>query len=254
MSDVLTGTTGTAGTTTGTIRFRGWNEVPPQFRPPSPPRHFVGRDTELAGIRAGGVTVLSGPGGVGKTALALKWLQERRSGDQLYVDLATQDLDQLLRAFRLTGVGVDERAAVFRSLVIRRQFTLLLDNVDSADQVIPLLPSSGTVLVTSRVRLNLPQAREIDVEPLADDGRIGQLLDRSYVELPERQARLYRLCAWEPGTFGVPVAAAIAGESDCDVEDALDDLVEKSLLTEVGDDAFRFHDLVRAHARTKRYQ
>ncbi len=84
-----------------------------------------------------------------------------------------------------------------------------------------------------------------------DDPRLDALLDLSYVELPERQARLYRLCAWEQGAFDVPVAAAIAGESDCDVEDALDDLVEKSLLTEVGD-AFRFHELVRAHARTKR--
>lgn len=246
MSDVL------AGTTTGAIR--GTNDVPRRFRPPAPPRHFVGRAAELAGIRPGGVTVLSGPGGVGKTALALKWLQERRSGDQLYVDLATQDLDRVLRAFRLTGVDAEDRAAVFRSLVIRRQFTLLLDNADSADQVTPLLPASGTVLVTSRGKLDLPQAQKIDVEPLTDDGRLGQLLDRSYVELPERQARLYRLCAWEPDAFGVPVAAAIAGESDCDVEDALDDLVEKSLLTEVGDYAFRFHDLVRAHARTKRYQ
>lgn len=244
MSDVL------AVATTGVIRGR--NDVPPHFRPPAPPRHFVGRDAELAGIRACGVTVLSGPGGVGKTALALKWLRERGSGDQLYFDLATHDLDGLLRAFRLHDVSVDDRSAVFRSLVSRRQFTLLLDNADSADQVTPLLPASGTVLVTSRSRLNLPQAQEIDVEPLTDDGRLGQLLDLSYVELPERQARLYRLCAWQPGAFDVPVAAAIAGESECDVEDALDDLVEKSLLTEVGDDAFRFHELVRAHARTKR--
>ena len=244
MSDVL------AVRATGVIRGR--NDVPPRFRPPAPPRHFVGRDAELAGIRAG-VTVLHGASGVGKTALALKWLRERGSGDQLYLDLATHDLSRVLRAFGLDVESGDE-SAVFRSLVTLRQFTLLLDNADSAEQVTPLLPASGTVLVTSRTRLGLPQAQEIVVEPLADDGRLGPLLDRSYVELPERQARLYRLCAWEPDAFGVPVAAAIAGEADCDVEDALDDLVEKSLLTEVGDYAFRFHDLVRAHARAKRYQ
>jgi hypothetical protein len=243
MSDVLT------VTTTGVIRSR--NDVPPRFRPPAPPRHFVGRDAELAAIRPGGVTVLSGPGGVGKTALALKWVRERGSGDQLYIDLAAFDLGRLLRAFGLNADPAD-RKAVFRSLVMRRQFTLLLDNADSADQVTPLLPASGTVLVTSRKRLNLPQAQEVHVEPLTDDGRLEKLLDLSYVELPERQARLYRLCAWQPGTFDVPVAAAIAGEPECDVEDALDDLVEKSLLTEVGDYAFRFHELVRAHARTKR--
>jgi hypothetical protein len=245
MSDVLT------KTTTGVFRCRG--EVPARFRPPAPPRHFVGRDDELARIRAGGVTVLCGPGGVGKTALALKWLRERGSCDQLHVDLSVrQAVGDVLAALGLHDVPDDERAAVFRSLVTRRQLTLLLDNADSAEQVMPLLPASGTVLVTSRRRLGLPQALEVDVEPLTGDERLGDLLDRSYVELPERQARLYRLCAWQPGAFGVPVAAAIAGESECDVEDALDDLVEKSLLTEVGDDAFRFHDLVRAHARTKR--
>ncbi|GGU40292.1 hypothetical protein [Lentzea flava] len=244
MSDVLT------GTTTGAVRFRGRGGVPPQFQLPEPPRHFVGRQEELARIRAGGVTVLSGPAGVGKTALALKWLQDRGSG--LYVDLAVREpVEDLLTAFGLSDVAADDAAAVFRSLVTRRQFTLLLDNADSAEQVTPLLPASGTVVVTSRERLNLAQAQEIDVEPLTDDGRIQQLLDLSYVELPERQARLYRLCAWQPGPFDVQAVAAIAGEHECDVEDALDDLVEKSLLTEVGD-AFRFHDLVRAHARTKR--
>ncbi|MET8762524.1 hypothetical protein [Lentzea sp. NPDC004782] len=244
MSDVLT------RAATAAIRYR--TGVPPQLRPPAAPRHFVGRGDELAAVRAGGVTVVSGPGGVGKTALALKWLQDRGSGDQLYVDLAVREpLGDLLRAFGLSDVEVDESVALFRSLTARRQFTLLLDNADSAEQVTPLLPASGTVLVTSRSKLNLPQAQEIHLEPLADDGRLEELLDLSYVELPERQARLYRLCAWQPDTFGVPVAAAIAGEPECDVEDALDDLVEKSLLTEVGD-AFRFHELVRAHARTKR--
>ncbi|USX52359.1 ATP-binding protein [Lentzea sp. HUAS12] len=244
MRDVLV-----AGATGG---IRGRDDVPPRFRPPAPPRHFVGRDAELAGIRAG-VTVLHGASGAGKTALALKWLRDRGSGAQLYVDLAAHDLGRVLRAFGLDAGPADEQA-VFRGLVTRRQFTLLLDNADSAEQVTPLLPASGTVLVTSRSRLALPGAREIAVGPLPDDGRLGPLLDLSYVELGERQARLYRLCAWEPGAFGVPVAAAIAGEPECDVEDALDDLVEKSLLTEVGDDAFRFHDLVRAHARAMRYQ
>ena len=244
MRDVLA-----AGATGG---IRGRDDVPPRFRPPAPPRHFVGRDAELAGIRAGR-TVLHGPSGSGKTALALKWLRDRGSGAQLYVDLAAHDLGRVLRAFGLEADPADE-AAVFRGLVTRRRFTLLLDNADSAEQVTPLLPASGTVIVTSRSRLDLPQAREIAVGPLPDDGRLGPLLDLSYVELGERQARLYRLCAWEPGAFGVPVAAAIAGEPECEVEDALDDLVEKSLLTEVGDDAFQFHDLVRAHARAKRYQ
>ncbi|MFD9705891.1 hypothetical protein [Lentzea sp. NPDC059081] len=240
MRDVL------AADATGVIRGR-W-DVPPLFRPPTPPRHFVGRDAELRAIRAG-ITVLTGAAGVGKTALALKWLRERGSGVQLYVDLAAHGIGRVLRAFGL-NVAPDDESAVFRSLVARRQFTLLLDNASSAAQVRPLLPPSGTVLVTSRTRLGIGHVT--DVGPLPDDGRLWPLLDLSYGELPERQARLYRLCAWQPGVFGVPEAASVAEEPACEVEDALDDLVEKSLLTEVGDDAFRFHDLVRAHARTKR--
>jgi alpha-ketoglutarate-dependent taurine dioxygenase len=196
---------------------------------------------------------------VGKTALALKWLHDRCSGDQLHVDLTVREpaevrLGRLLRVLRLPDVAPAERAAAFRSIVRKHKITLVLDNASSAEQVTPFLPESGTVLVTTRSRLDL-DAAEVELEPLTDEtGRLAPLLDLSYVELPERQARLYRLCAWHPGThFDVPEAAAIAGESECDVEDALDDLVEKALLTEVGDDAFRFHDLVRAHARAKRH-
>lgn len=255
MTDVLTGRT-----TTGAIRFRGAHGIPAQFRPPQPPRHFVGRARELEQLRPNGVTSLTGPAGVGKTALALKWLHDRRAGEQLYVDLTVREpvevrLGRLLRALRLSDVPADERAAAFRSIVLKQKITLLLDNASSTDQVTPLLPASGTVIITSRSTLDLGVS-VIELGPLIAEPVDGldTLLDRSYVELPERQARLYRLCAWHPGThFDVPEAAAIAGESECDTEDALDDLVEKSLLTEVGDDAFRFHDLVRAHARAKRH-
>ncbi|MEU7477716.1 hypothetical protein AB0A63_17125 [Lentzea sp. NPDC042327] len=254
MSDVVAGRNAA-----GEVRSRGSHGIPAQLRPPAPPKHFVGRAGELEQLRPNGVTVISGPAGVGKTALALKWLRDRGSGDQLHVDLTVREpvevrLGRLLRALRLTHVDRADRAAAFRSIVLRQRITLLLDNASSAEQVRPFLPARGTVLVTSRAPLDL-DAPVVELDPLTDeDGSLPPLLDLSYVELPERQARLYRLCAWHPGAhFDVPEAAAIAGESECDVEDALDDLVEKALLTEVGDDAFRFHDLVRAHARAKRH-
>ncbi|MCP2201419.1 ATP-, maltotriose- and DNA-dependent transcriptional regulator MalT [Lentzea flava] len=79
---------------------------------------------------------------------------------------------------------------------------------------------------------------------------VSAVLDLSYVDLPQRQAKLYRLTAWHPGhSFGVEAAAAMLADDVADVEDDLDDLVEKNLLIEVGDDRFRFHDLLRLHAR-----
>ncbi|WP_158841938.1 tetratricopeptide repeat protein [Saccharothrix deserti] len=84
-----------------------------------------------------------------------------------------------------------------------------------------------------------------------DDGvSVEAVFDLSYVDLPPRHARVYRLCALHPGaSFGVEAAAAAAGEPVSDVEQVLEELVEKNLLTEVGDERFGFHDLLRLHAR-----
>ncbi|WP_112263007.1 ATP-binding protein [Lentzea terrae] len=314
-------------------------EVLAPFQLPPVPRCFVSRKAELAALRPGELVVLSGPGGVGKTSLALRWLQDRRAAfpdGQLYVDLGAhtptgpvapeEALEGFLHALGVIDIPpqLSRRAALFRSVTARRQLSVLLDNAVSAAQVRPLLPTSGTIVVTSRWRLSslgLDGARFVDVAPMGVeesvellDSVVGQgrlarepdaaqevarlcgglpialsvvgarlstrprrtfsrevvelqddrlpaldesasvrsVLDLSYVELPARQARLYRLCAWLPGsTFDVSVAAAMIEEPEYDVEDALEDLVEKSLLSEAGDDRFRFHDLLRVHARGK---
>ena len=63
--------------------------VPRQL--PPPPVTFVSRRAELAAMSAGSpLVVLSGQGGVGKTALALAWahaVQDRYPDGQLFVDL-----------------------------------------------------------------------------------------------------------------------------------------------------------------------
>ncbi|WP_394615827.1 ATP-binding protein [Lentzea sp. JNUCC 0626] len=85
---------------------------------------------------------------------------------------------------------------------------------------------------------------------LGGSASVSAVLDLSYVDLPPRQARLYRLTSWHPGaSFGVGAAAAMLADDVGEVEDDLDDLVEKNLLIEIGDDRFRFHDLLRLHAR-----
>ncbi|SFQ43829.1 Tetratricopeptide repeat-containing protein [Amycolatopsis arida] len=212
-----------------------WKPVVPAQLPP-PPSALPGRDRELAELDRCRATpgrlplaVLSGPGGIGKTALALRWLHRIRtdcSDGQLYVDLAASDPagpvppDKVLQWF-LHALGVPpedipdeqpEREAIFRSLTADRALALLLDNAASAAQVRPLLPATvtGVVVVTSRWRLNglaMHGARFVEVGPLGPAESTAVLAE---VIGPERVAaepnaaeRLVSVCG------GVPLALTL---------------------------------------------
>ncbi|RDD84354.1 BTAD domain-containing putative transcriptional regulator [Streptomyces parvulus] len=132
--------------------------------------------------------VITGMGGVGKTALAVHVahrLRERYADGQLYADLTAPDgsrvpPDLVLRHF-LTALGepmaglpegLDRRAAMFRSRVSGRRMLILLDNACDVAQVCALLPGSAhcTVIVTSRATLgSLPTSVRVAVEPMAPD-------------------------------------------------------------------------------------
>ncbi|WP_432829983.1 tetratricopeptide repeat protein [Dactylosporangium sp. CA-092794] len=166
---------------------------------PAQAAHFTGRDGELARLDAllaaadpPPVVVLAGAGGVGKSALALRWAhgQDRFADGQLWLDLggfgpgAPLDpagaLGALLRALGVPPEMVPpttaERAGLYRSVTAGRALLTVLDNAHSAEQVRPLIPASaaGAVLVTSRSRLAglVPDgARILDLAPLpAADG------------------------------------------------------------------------------------
>jgi len=166
---------------------------------PRPVAGFTGRADLLARLDelAGALPVVSGPGGVGKTTLAVHWAHraaDRFPDGRLYVNLqgwgpdesavaAGEALAGFLRALDVPladlPATVEGRAALFRGRTAGRRLLVVLDNARDAEQVRPLLPGSGaTALITSRDRLAGLVATEgatpvpVDVLPAADAVRL----------------------------------------------------------------------------------
>lgn len=134
---------------------------------------------------------LYGPEGMGGTSLALRWgwreLQRYPDG-QLYVDLArVPDPAMALRqALRSLGVdsedippGLEERMNLFRRLVADRHLLIVLDHVQTAAQVTPLLTSAPgvfTIIVAHR-RLPHVDAEPIEVVPLPESYAVELLTE-----------------------------------------------------------------------------
>ncbi|MEV6875946.1 BTAD domain-containing putative transcriptional regulator [Amycolatopsis sp. NPDC051128] len=198
-------------------------------------RGFAGRAPELATLdEPGDVWVITGTAGVGKTALAVHWAHTARArfpDGQLYVNLRGFDADDepltpaaaLAQLLRTLGVdlrdvppGVDDQTKLYRSLLADRQALVVLDNARDATQVLPLLPSSGRVLVTSRHRLDelvaRTGARSLGLAQLREDDSRALLTallgDRTAAE-PEAAAELARLCGHHP--LALRIAAANTG-------------------------------------------
>jgi DNA-binding SARP family transcriptional activator/tetratricopeptide (TPR) repeat protein len=211
----------------------------PAHRPaqlPPDPTDFTGRAElvrQLAELFDGdhpatAVAVVSGPGGVGKSALAVHvahLVKARYPDGQLHVDLRgtatapaspAEVLGRLLLALRVypdtIPTGVDERMDAYRTAVSGRRLLVVLDDADNERQVRPLLPGSATcaVLVTSRSRLPaLAGARLIELDML-NPREATALLARvaggdRVAAAPEAALRIVRSCGH------LPLAVRIAG-------------------------------------------
>ncbi|MFF8944403.1 BTAD domain-containing putative transcriptional regulator [Streptomyces sp. NPDC014864] len=158
---------------------------------------FTGRAslvTELSEVLASAkgrvmaVSALAGIGGVGKTTLAVHMAHRSRAAfpdGQLYVDLQgagprAADPETVLGSFlRALGTAdsaipdsLQERAALYRSVLDGRRVLVLLDNARDAAQVRPLLPGTDgcAALVTSRVRMvDLAGAHLVDLDVMSPD-------------------------------------------------------------------------------------
>ncbi|MDT0456728.1 BTAD domain-containing putative transcriptional regulator [Streptomyces sp. DSM 41527] len=188
--------------------------------------HLASALRGAAGGRATVVATLSGLGGVGKTALAVHVahaVRDRFPDGQLYADLRGTDLAPvdssavLTHFLRALGVpksavpdGLEQKAALYRSLLADRGVLVVLDNARDSAQVRPLLPGAPgcAVLVTSRVRtLALPGARCVDVEVLDEAealGLFGAIVGAKRVAAePEAARELVATCG------GLPLAVRI---------------------------------------------
>ncbi|MFH0982660.1 MAG: tetratricopeptide repeat protein, partial [Planctomycetota bacterium] len=237
----------------------------PLHQLPAVPADFTGRTGELRGLSsairsasptaaAGAVlTGINGMGGVGKTALAVKLAHDLAAeypGAQLFLDLRgvsdpglglgpvapEQAIQHVLRAF----LGLDAKLpddlptlqAGFHSLladfVAKGQRALVLwDNARDADQVRPLTPPPGCLmLVTSRRAFALPGmiAQRVDQLPPADArGLLHAIAASADRTLSDAQAdRIADLCG------RLPQALRLAGGALASRRDLMpDDLAQR---------------------------
>ncbi|MFF4802820.1 BTAD domain-containing putative transcriptional regulator [Streptomyces sp. NPDC001351] len=172
--------------------------------------------------------VLTGGGGIGKTALAVQsghLVRDRFPDGQLYVELEGSSRRPVapgeILAGLLVGLGVPDtavpaslagRIALFRSLTDGRRMLVVLDDAQNAAQVRPFVPGTGgsRLVVTSRNRLtDLEGAREMALEPLSEAGALDllrRIVGRRRTELEPRAAR--QVAA---GCAGLPLAVRIIG-------------------------------------------
>jgi DNA-binding SARP family transcriptional activator len=164
--------------------------VPVRRRPkqlPAEPFGFTGRHTELSvlddWVTRVPVAVLSGPTGVGKSALAVYWahrVRQRFPDGQLYADLRgrVRPIDVLSRFLTALGVHAEQvpadlvaASALYRTLMAGRKMLVLLDNVTGPHQVRPLLPDAPGcfVVVTGRDAVTVPNARRLMLDALTPD-------------------------------------------------------------------------------------
>ncbi|WP_318306700.1 AfsR/SARP family transcriptional regulator [Amycolatopsis solani] len=207
-----------------------WGPRPRPQQLPAQANHFVGRTQVLARLddvagRRRSPVLVTGPGGIGKTAVCTRWAHANAAefpDGALYIDLRgsgptpVEPADALGRFLRALGTPADripgdvnEAAADFRSLLASTRTLILLDDAASAAQVRPLLPGTPScrAVVTSRHRLDELTVRD-GVEPIRLDAlsatEAGDLLAaiagrrRLHNEPTGTIARLAAACEYRP--------------------------------------------------------
>ena len=200
---------------------------------------FTGRDSETEELisllsapveaTAAPVVEVTGPPGVGKTALAVHvahTLAHRYPDGQLYIGLAglsptpTSASAALWEALQTLGTSsgdiadaTQQRAAAYRSRLAGRKMLIILDEAASPEQVRPLLPGTAgcALILTSRTRLaGLVPDHSIRLEPMEHRDALHLLIriigQRRATAAPDAAGLIVDACG------GFPLAVRIAGQ------------------------------------------
>ncbi|QKW22529.1 winged helix-turn-helix domain-containing protein [Kitasatospora sp. NA04385] len=211
---------------------------------PRAPRGFYGRAAELAALGDalrtgpdGAIALVTGPAGVGKTALALDWAHRhggRFPDGVLFADLGgfsdrpDRELGDVLAEF-LVALGTDPadlpptlagRAALYRRATTGRRLLVVVDNARESEQVRPLLPAGtdSAALVTGRTRLLGLVASELArpvplsvLRPAESAALLSRVLGPSRIAAePEAARELADLCDGLPLALRIAAAKAAA--------------------------------------------
>ncbi|GAA4551857.1 ATP-binding protein [Amycolatopsis samaneae] len=200
-----------------------------------------GRETDFARLdellgsspEAPGLAVVTGPPGVGKTALALKWANKvsgRFPGGNLHVDLAgfagrtpvspEEVLAGFLRTLRISPNGLthDELVTAYRTALVGRSVLVVLDNAADRAQVEQLIAigEASRTVITSRFALLVSDVGgpscAIDLSPLPAAAGLQVLSDaigdRRVRDEPGAAAEIVDRCSGLPLAIGLVAARA----------------------------------------------
>jgi tetratricopeptide (TPR) repeat protein len=154
-----------------TNRFEGEKPQPLPSNIPAA-KGFIGREVELTALREAkqnGKTsfVLHGTGGVGKTELALKFIEEIKGEFEAHIKVDMQGLAnalspddamlEVIRAFdpNVPSLPSEQIEGLYVSLLNQHKTLLFFDNAKDRDQVEPLNQRMAFVIITSRTTFNV---------------------------------------------------------------------------------------------------